>query len=104
MDYGGRQFPNVSPLENQQESSSLHSVTCAEPLSLSLSPMCGAVSPHCAYVLYLFKDSFHNSYVYVILFLPVQTDDLATVVDHLRVEGTTSLIGLWGRSMGAVTA
>lgn len=33
-----------------------------------------------------------------------EMQDVATAVDHLRVEGRTSLIGLWGRSMGAVTA
>ena len=33
-----------------------------------------------------------------------EADDLACVVKHLRDSGTTSTIGLWGRSMGAVTA
>jgi pimeloyl-ACP methyl ester carboxylesterase len=33
-----------------------------------------------------------------------EKDDLAAVVEHLRSEGTTSTIGLWGRSMGAATA
>eukprot|EP00271_Cylindrocystis_brebissonii_P008118 TRINITY_DN22142_c0_g1_i1.p1 TRINITY_DN22142_c0_g1~~TRINITY_DN22142_c0_g1_i1.p1 ORF type:complete len:570 (-),score=127.02 TRINITY_DN22142_c0_g1_i1:274-1983(-) len=33
-----------------------------------------------------------------------EMQDLATAVDHLRIEGQTSVIGLWGRSMGAVTA
>jgi fermentation-respiration switch protein FrsA (DUF1100 family) len=33
-----------------------------------------------------------------------ERDDLALVVDHLRNSGTVSCIGLWGRSMGAVTA
>ncbi|GJP67546.1 hypothetical protein CLOP_g24356 [Closterium sp. NIES-67] len=33
-----------------------------------------------------------------------EMEDLTTVVDHLRVEGSVSLIGLWGRSMGAVTS
>eukprot|EP00921_Rhytidocystis_pertsovi_P000775 GHVQ01001353.1.p1 GENE.GHVQ01001353.1~~GHVQ01001353.1.p1 ORF type:complete len:920 (-),score=211.95 GHVQ01001353.1:192-2951(-) len=33
-----------------------------------------------------------------------ERDDLAVVVEHLRASGRTSCIGLWGRSMGAVTA
>lgn len=33
-----------------------------------------------------------------------EKDDVATVVDYLRNSGRTSFIGLWGRSMGAVTA
>ncbi|CAI5491985.1 unnamed protein product [Closterium sp. Naga37s-1] len=33
-----------------------------------------------------------------------EMEDLSTVVDHLRAEGSVSLIGLWGRSMGAVTS
>lgn len=33
-----------------------------------------------------------------------EKDDLAVVVDYLRNTGGVSLIGLWGRSMGAVTA
>ena len=33
-----------------------------------------------------------------------ERDDLACVVAHLRASGKTSCIGLWGRSMGAVTA
>ncbi|CAI5978671.1 unnamed protein product [Closterium sp. NIES-65] len=33
-----------------------------------------------------------------------EMEDLTTVVDHLRAEGSVSLIGLWGRSMGAVTS
>lgn len=33
-----------------------------------------------------------------------EKDDLQCVVDHLRGLGTVSLIGLWGRSMGAATA
>ena len=33
-----------------------------------------------------------------------EQDDLALAVDHLRGLGTVSTIGLWGRSMGAVTA
>ena len=33
-----------------------------------------------------------------------ERDDLACVVSHLRASGKTSCIGLWGRSMGAVTA
>ena len=33
-----------------------------------------------------------------------ERDDLAVVVDYLRGIGTVSLIGLWGRSMGAATA
>ncbi|XP_048493911.1 uncharacterized protein LOC104886965 isoform X2 [Beta vulgaris subsp. vulgaris] len=31
-------------------------------------------------------------------------DDLKAVVDYLRLEGNVSMIGLWGRSMGAVTS
>jgi dienelactone hydrolase len=33
-----------------------------------------------------------------------EVDDIAAAVEHLRVMGQTSTIGLWGRSMGAVTA
>lgn len=33
-----------------------------------------------------------------------ERDDVQTVVDYLRASGRTSTIGLWGRSMGAVTA
>ncbi|KAL6971413.1 hypothetical protein U1Q18_031090 [Sarracenia purpurea var. burkii] len=33
-----------------------------------------------------------------------EKDDLRTVVDYLRADGNASLIGLWGRSMGAVTS
>lgn len=33
-----------------------------------------------------------------------EKDDLRAVVDHLRADGNISLIGLWGRSMGAVTS
>lgn len=33
-----------------------------------------------------------------------EVDDLEVVVKYLREEGSTSTIGLWGRSMGAVTA
>ncbi|KAJ9154392.1 hypothetical protein P3X46_027733 [Hevea brasiliensis] len=33
-----------------------------------------------------------------------EKDDLRTVVDYLRQDGNVSLIGLWGRSMGAVTS
>eukprot|EP00850_Spirogloea_muscicola_P010597 SM000063S19987 [mRNA] locus=s63:86066:95294:+ [translate_table: standard] len=33
-----------------------------------------------------------------------EMEDLATVIKFLREEGRTSLIGLWGRSMGAVTS
>lgn len=33
-----------------------------------------------------------------------EKDDLKAVVDHLRADGNVSLIGLWGRSMGAVTS
>ena len=33
-----------------------------------------------------------------------EKDDLSVVVDYLRGTGSVSLIGLWGRSMGAVTA
>ena len=32
-----------------------------------------------------------------------QKDDLKAVVEYLRADGNVSLIGLWGRSMGAVT-
>ncbi|XP_028758389.1 uncharacterized protein LOC114717421 isoform X2 [Neltuma alba] len=33
-----------------------------------------------------------------------EKDDLRAVVDYLRADGNVSLIGLWGRSMGAVTS
>jgi dienelactone hydrolase len=33
-----------------------------------------------------------------------ERDDLAVVVEYLRGTGKVSTIGLWGRSMGAVTA
>ena len=33
-----------------------------------------------------------------------ERDDLSTVVNHLRASGTTSLVALWGRSMGATTS
>ncbi|XP_047330055.1 uncharacterized protein LOC124933665 [Impatiens glandulifera] len=33
-----------------------------------------------------------------------EKDDLAAVVEYLREDGNVSLIGLWGRSMGAVTS
>lgn len=33
-----------------------------------------------------------------------EKDDLKAVVNHLRADGTVSCIGLWGRSMGAVTS
>lgn len=33
-----------------------------------------------------------------------ERDDLQTVIDYLRETGKVSLIGLWGRSMGAATA
>ncbi|CAN1807317.1 Uncharacterized protein YqkD [Linum perenne] len=33
-----------------------------------------------------------------------EKDDLRSVVDYLRQDGNVSLIGLWGRSMGAVTS
>ncbi|XP_078446825.1 alpha/beta-Hydrolases superfamily protein [Wolffia australiana] len=33
-----------------------------------------------------------------------EKEDLLAVVDYLRKEGNVSLIGLWGRSMGAVTS
>ena len=33
-----------------------------------------------------------------------EVEDLEAAVQHLRSGGTTSSIGLWGRSMGAVTA
>jgi len=33
-----------------------------------------------------------------------EKDDLSCVVDHLRKTEKVTTIGLWGRSMGAVTA
>ena len=33
-----------------------------------------------------------------------ERDDVQTVVDYLRGTGNVATIGLWGRSMGAVTA
>ncbi len=33
-----------------------------------------------------------------------EVDDLEMVITHLRGEGSTSTIGIWGRSMGSVTA
>lgn len=33
----------------------------------------------------------------------LQKDDLRAVVNYLRTDGNVSCIGLWGRSMGAVT-
>jgi alpha/beta superfamily hydrolase len=33
-----------------------------------------------------------------------EQDDLQTVIDYLKSTGRVSLIGLWGRSMGAVTS
>lgn len=33
-----------------------------------------------------------------------EVDDLEAAVAHLRQDGVTGTIGLWGRSMGAVTA
>ncbi|KAA0033437.1 uncharacterized protein E6C27_scaffold111G00920 [Cucumis melo var. makuwa] len=33
-----------------------------------------------------------------------EKDDLKAVVEYLRADGNVSLIGLWGRSMGAVTS
>lgn len=33
-----------------------------------------------------------------------ETNDLQVAIDHLRLDNQTSLIALWGRSMGAVTA
>lgn len=33
-----------------------------------------------------------------------EVDDVAAAVEHLRAAGQTTTIGLWGRSMGAVTA
>lgn len=33
-----------------------------------------------------------------------EVEDLSVVVQHLRAQGGVSSIGLWGRSMGAVTA
>lgn len=32
-----------------------------------------------------------------------QREDLKAVVNYLRTDGNVSCIGLWGRSMGAVT-
>ena len=32
-----------------------------------------------------------------------EKDDLKAVIEHLREEGLTSTIALWGRSMGAAT-
>lgn len=37
------------------------------------------------------------------LVLILQKADLRAVVDFLRADGKVSMIGLWGRSMGAVT-
>lgn len=43
-------------------------------------------------------------WIILYLFLScVQTDDLRAVVNHLRADEQVSCIGLWGRSMGAVT-
>eukprot|EP01064_Diplonema_japonicum_P027658 TRINITY_DN4043_c2_g1_i1.p1 TRINITY_DN4043_c2_g1~~TRINITY_DN4043_c2_g1_i1.p1 ORF type:complete len:486 (+),score=148.43 TRINITY_DN4043_c2_g1_i1:81-1460(+) len=33
-----------------------------------------------------------------------EKQDLATIIDYLQSKGTTSRVGLWGRSMGAVTS
>lgn len=44
---------------------------------------------------------FH--YADYLTFLCFQKDDLRAVVNYLRADGNVSLIGLWGRSMGAVT-
>ena len=33
-----------------------------------------------------------------------EKEDLQCVIDYLRSTNTVSLIGLWGRSMGAVTS
>jgi dienelactone hydrolase len=33
-----------------------------------------------------------------------EVEDLEAVITHLRSQGSVSSIGLWGRSMGAVTA
>ena len=33
-----------------------------------------------------------------------EVDDLEVVIKHLRAHKGTSTVGLWGRSMGAVTA
>ncbi|KAA3480671.1 GTP_EFTU_D3 domain-containing protein/Abhydrolase_5 domain-containing protein [Gossypium australe] len=42
---------------------------------------------------------------FCLIFFPIfQKDDLKAVVDYLRADGNVSLIGLWGRSMGAVTS
>lgn len=48
------------------------------------------------------SDLRHFLLPYILLF-GFQKDDLRAVVDHLRADGNVSLIGLWGRSMGAVT-
>lgn len=53
--------------------------------------------------------SFHITCYEIIVCLTVlsldcsQKDDLKAVVNYLRDDGNVSLIGLWGRSMGAVT-
>jgi dienelactone hydrolase len=39
----------------------------------------------------------------LIFFIDAQKEDLKAVVNHLRSDGSVSFIGLWGRSMGAVT-
>lgn len=39
----------------------------------------------------------------LLLLTKFQKNDLKSVVDHLRKDGNVSMIGLWGRSMGAVT-
>ena len=54
----------------------------------------------------MFAIIFHNSHLKIFasfFYLFVQKDDLKAVVDYLRTDGNVSLIGLWGRSMGAVT-
>lgn len=42
-------------------------------------------------------------FLYIILLNPWQKDDLKIVVSYLRGEKRISRVGLWGRSMGAVT-
>lgn len=45
---------------------------------------------------------FVPQYIMLNLFKLFQKDDLKAVVEYLRADGNVSLIGLWGRSMGAV--
>lgn len=39
----------------------------------------------------------------LMLFTVFQKADLRSVVEYLRADGNVTVIGLWGRSMGAVT-